>query len=120
MNTLAFYNHHCLVYGLENGLVYESDVRKPEKPVCCWNYSKSPVLSVLPVQQTRAGSGGDGFRIVIGRQDGTVNILDNFNSAAEVGYLTGSDCDPIYQLVFDGKSIFTACRDGKVRKYFLN
>ncbi|EFC49558.1 predicted protein [Naegleria gruberi] len=33
--------------------------------------------------------------------------------------LTGADCDPIYKVISstDGKKVYTACRDGKVRQY---
>jgi proteasomal ATPase-associated factor 1 len=31
--------------------------------------------------------------------------------------LTGSDCDHIYKVVCDNSHVYTACRDGLIRKY---
>ena len=56
--------------------------------------------------------------LVIGRQDGTVSYITK--EMNQMIHLTGSDCDPIYDIAYDGKFIFTACRDGKVRKYLLD
>ncbi|KOB70407.1 putative WD-repeat protein [Operophtera brumata] len=77
-----------------------------------WHESASPVLSlsVLPNQM-----------FILGRQDGacTVISLQEAYSATRV-YLTGSDCDGIRDIAFNGKWIFTGCRDTLVRKYDLN
>jgi len=34
--------------------------------------------------------------------------------------MTGSDCDPVYRAVSDGRSLFTCCRDSVIRRYSLN
>ena len=34
--------------------------------------------------------------------------------------LTGSDCDPVYRAVTDGRSLFTCCRDSLIRRYALS
>lgn len=31
--------------------------------------------------------------------------------------LTGPDCDPVYDISFDGSCIYTACRDAIIRKH---
>jgi proteasomal ATPase-associated factor 1 len=31
--------------------------------------------------------------------------------------LTGPDCDPVYDISFDGTYVYTSCRDAAVRKY---
>nr|XP_027205294.1 proteasomal ATPase-associated factor 1-like [Dermatophagoides pteronyssinus] len=73
--------------------------------------SRSPVLSMISVRRPFNG-------FVVSHQDGSVDFhYDNHN---QLLHLTGSDCDPIYQIVYDDKFIYTACRDGKVRKYYLN
>ena len=33
--------------------------------------------------------------------------------------LTGPDCDPVYKVATDGTYMYTACRDGGVRKYHM-
>ncbi|XP_017494122.1 PREDICTED: proteasomal ATPase-associated factor 1-like [Rhagoletis zephyria] len=56
--------------------------------------------------------------VLVGRQDGTVTFV--YDDQKQVIHLTGSDCDPVYDLAYDSKFIYSACRDGKVRKYLLN
>lgn len=58
---------------------------------------------------------------VSGRQDGncTVMSLQEAHAALRV-QLTGSDCDGIRDLSFNGKWIFAACRDSNIRKYDYN
>lgn len=58
------------------------------------------------------------YGIVVGRQDGTVTF--HYEDNKQIVHLTGSDCDPIYDIAYDDKFVYTACRDGKVRKYLLN
>lgn len=77
-----------------------------------WHESSNPILSMtaLPNQM-----------FIIGRQDGicTVISLQEAHSAIRV-YLTGSDCDGIRDIAFNGKWFFTGCRDTLVRKYDFN
>ncbi|KAJ0182378.1 hypothetical protein K1T71_001747 [Dendrolimus kikuchii] len=77
-----------------------------------WHESANPVLSLatLPNQM-----------FVVGRQDGTCTIisLQDSHSAIRV-QLTGSDCDGIRDISFNGKWILTGCRDTVVRKYDFN
>ncbi|KAI8438770.1 hypothetical protein MSG28_011161 [Choristoneura fumiferana] len=74
--------------------------------------SASPVLSLaaLPNQM-----------FAVGRQDGTCTVmsLQEAHSTTRV-QLTGSDCDGIRDIAFNGKWIFAACRDCNVRKYDFN
>jgi len=42
--------------------------------------------------------------------------LDDDNKAIE---LTGPDCDPVYKVAVNDYHLFTACRDGIIRKYDL-
>ena len=111
MNQVVFLKEHNFAYGTQEGLVYESDLRNPGRPLYFWNYSHSPVLSLLSVRRPFDG-------LVIGRGDGSVNFV--YENHQEVVHLTGSDCDPIYHIAYDNNFIYTACRDGKVRKYLLN
>jgi len=69
--------------------------------------SSSPVLCLRYI--AKLGS------LVVGRQDGSVTVDSNSTDVRII--LTGSDTDPIYSVSDDGTSIFTACRDGIVRKY---
>ncbi|CAL4063051.1 unnamed protein product, partial [Meganyctiphanes norvegica] len=52
---------------------------------------------------------------LVGRRDGLCQYytLDGTNPCQ----LTGSDCDPIYSCASDNTHVYTASRDGKIRKY---
>ncbi|CAK1602268.1 unnamed protein product [Parnassius mnemosyne] len=58
---------------------------------------------------------------VVGRQDGTCTVysMQEAHNAVRV-QLTGSDCDGIRDIAFNGKWILTACRDRNIRKYDYN
>jgi len=34
--------------------------------------------------------------------------------------MTGSDCDPVYRAVTDGRNLFTCSRDSVIRRYALS
>ncbi|XP_061709182.1 proteasomal ATPase-associated factor 1-like [Cydia pomonella] len=74
--------------------------------------SASPVLSMVTLPNQM---------FAVGRQDGTCTVmsLHEAHGATRV-QLTGSDCDGIRDLAFNGKWIFAACRDCNVRKYDFN
>ena len=111
VNCVTFCKEFHFAIGTQNGLLYEYDLRKPEQAVSSWNFSTSPILSILSLRRPFDG-------ILVGRQDGSVTFV--YENDKQVVHLTGSDCDSIHELAYDGKFIFTACRDGKVRKYLLN
>ncbi|RVE51084.1 hypothetical protein evm_004227 [Chilo suppressalis] len=77
-----------------------------------WNESASPVLSMIALPNQL---------FVVGRQDGTCTVL-SLNKSYNMTrvQLTGSDCDGIRDLSFNGKWIFAGCRDTNVRKYDFN
>lgn len=77
-----------------------------------WHESANPVLSlaVLPNQM-----------FVIGRQDGTCTVMSLLKGHNNIRVqLTGSDCDGIRDIAFNGKWIFACCRDTNIRKYDFN
>lgn len=111
VNSVQFHKENNFVYGTQSGDVFERDLRKPEEVVAQWSFSKSPVLCILSLSRPFNG-------LLIGRQDGTVTFV--YDNLKQIVHLTGADCDPIYELATDSKFIYSACRDGKVRKYLLN
>lgn len=111
VNSVQFHKNHHFVYGTQSGDLFERDLRKPEQPISRWCFSKSPVLSIMSLCRPFSG-------VLVGRQDGTVTFV--YDDQKQVIHLTGSDCDPVYDLAYDSKFIYSACRDGKVRKYLLN
>lgn len=100
-----------LIVGCSNGKICQLNLRdgsiRKE-----WHESANPVLSLatLPNQM-----------FIAGRQDGTCTIISLQESYAAVRVqLTGSDCDGIRDISFNGKWIFTGCRDTVIRKYDFN
>ncbi|CAG9796434.1 unnamed protein product [Diatraea saccharalis] len=77
-----------------------------------WEESASPVLSLIALPNQL---------FVVGRQDGTCTVLSLQQSYAMTRVqLTGSDCDGIRDLSFNGKWIIAGCRDSHIRKYDFN
>lgn len=77
-----------------------------------WHESANPILSLQPLPNQM---------FITGRQDGTCTVLslNDAHKAIRV-QLTGSDCDGIRDIAFNGKWIFAACRDALIRKYDFN
>ncbi|XP_053615931.1 proteasomal ATPase-associated factor 1 [Plodia interpunctella] len=77
-----------------------------------WHESANPVLSLAALSNQL---------FVVGRQDGTCTVMSLNDAHNNVRVqLTGSDCDGIRDLAFNGKWIYAACRDTHVRKYDYN
>ena len=60
--------------------------------------------------------------ILAGKHDGTCVWYGTTDSAEENErriVLSGADADPVYSLASSGKHVFTAARDGCIRKYCL-
>lgn len=111
VNCVTFNDTHNFAFGTQSGQLYQYNLHRPDEPITCESNSTSPILSIRSVNKPMVG-------LVIGRQDGTVSYITK--EMNQMIHLTGSDCDPIYDIAYDGKFIFTACRDGKVRKYLLD
>lgn len=92
------------VVGLSNGCLDVVDAATlTTRPLA--HHSASPVESLTP------HAGG----VLAGRRDGTCQFYTLDGSSPY--QLTGSDCDPIYKISSDSNYIYTACRDGVIRKY---
>ncbi|XP_069176107.1 proteasomal ATPase-associated factor 1 isoform X2 [Procambarus clarkii] len=92
------------VVGLSDGCLKIIDaVSLTTRPLA--HHSASQVESLTPHR------GG----VLAGRRDGTCQFYKLDGSSPY--QLTGSDCDPIYKIASDSNYIYTACRDGIIRKY---
>lgn len=81
-----------------------------ENPVfVTWKETNSPALCALGYEEK-------GF--FIGHNDGACiyRAIDDLNYPIRLS-LTGSNGDPIYDICRDSQFVYTACRDGVVRKY---
>ncbi|XP_064601031.1 proteasomal ATPase-associated factor 1-like [Liolophura sinensis] len=108
VNSCTFISPESAVCGTEDGHVTVIDLRNYRVPLKEWKEQRSSILSLLPFKQGFFASSGDGscFR-----------VTEEFKTDLE---LTGPDCDPVYKVVNDAQTIYTACRDGLIRKYRLD
>ncbi|XP_006627858.2 proteasomal ATPase-associated factor 1 isoform X1 [Lepisosteus oculatus] len=107
-NCCTFLSCVSLVAGTQDGKIYKLDARCLRSPVQVIHRSGAPVHSLVPFREGFIVTQGDGSCFMI-QQD-----LDH---AIE---LTGPEADPVYKATSWGKSVFTCCRDGLVRKYQLS
>ncbi|XP_013197205.1 proteasomal ATPase-associated factor 1 isoform X2 [Amyelois transitella] len=102
---------NSIIAGCSNGKVVQLNLQDGAL-IKEWHESASPVLCLASLTN---------HLFVVGRQDGTCTVL-SLNDAHNTlrVYLTGSDCDGIRDISFNGKWIFAGCRDSYVRKYDYN
>ncbi|RXG54311.1 Proteasomal ATPase-associated factor 1 [Armadillidium vulgare] len=104
--SLCWLPNYFLILGLEDGRVMAVDCKKiTEVPQLLCHDSASSILCVKPLKS--------GF--VLGRRDGLCQFY-TLDGTSKV-QLTGSNCDPIYDVSVDSNFVYTACRDKTIRKY---
>ena len=114
VNCIAVLSAEQFVVGCQDGQILLYEYQQPSQPLVKWYESNSAVLCILPVKEI-------GF--FVGKADGTcvyhkvpTKSKDDKCRSVRVE-LTGPDCDPVYDISYDGSYIYTACRDAAVRKY---
>jgi len=105
VNCVSWLSDVRVVCGTEDGHFYSWDIRNTNHPMHHHKYNRGSILSCMPY---RAGA-------VLSTSDGSCCLLDQ-NLSCNVE-LTGSDCDPVYGVAQDNRYVYTACRDGIIRKY---
>lgn len=106
VNSIALFGKEQFVVGCQNGQIIFYNFKNIENSKN-HHESNSCVLSLLSFKDVG---------IFVSRADGTVLFLPVNGSSKRIS-LTGPNCDPIYDMAFNGKYIFTCCRDGVVRQY---
>lgn len=108
VNCCTFLSENTAVCGTQNGKLSIIDLRNYNVPLKEFKTSNSAIESLYPHR--------GGF--FISAHDGSCHYVNNqYDSYLS---LTGPDCDPVYRVVCNNNYIFTACRDGHIRKYRLN
>uniref|UniRef100_A0A8D8YIC0 Proteasomal ATPase-associated factor 1 n=1 Tax=Cacopsylla melanoneura TaxID=428564 RepID=A0A8D8YIC0_9HEMI len=115
VKCVKFINDQQCLVGLSNGKVIQYQLKLTSNQSIeatvtkSWHYTDSCVQCILPCTQ---------YGFFAGYHDGhcVFQLYDNDNCQV---HLTGSLFDPIYDMTYDGANIYTACRDGKVRKYLF-
>lgn len=111
VNAVKFFDENYIVAGTENGKI--SIIRVPDMSVMTEIHdSESSVQSIKILR--------NGF--LAGKYDGACiwYSFDGSNIGHERIILTGSDVDPINDITKDEEYVYTASRDGSIRKYSIH
>ena len=114
VNAISFLEENMLLIGCENGKIICLSIPQL-KPLWVFHDSDSSVLSLLSLSRL------NGF--IAGKLDGSCifyAIKSDKQIADERVLLSGADADPINSIKSDGSYIYTASRDGKIRKYNIS
>ena len=96
-------------------------MRRPELPVAhVDNRSRGGILSLQVIDGRLWATSSDGSAYSCGDHIFTKLGASDAAKKGPTIELTGADCEPVTRLVSDGRNMFTACRDGIIRKYQLN
>lgn len=111
--------------GCQGGEILTFEMRKGSPAVIrqIVSATQTPILDLmLHPRSPKPSRPGTDFCFWAAKSDGTCCLINPVFTAehpTRIVQLTGSDCDPVYQIKHDGSSIFTACRDGLIRRYSI-
>ncbi|XP_014674763.1 PREDICTED: proteasomal ATPase-associated factor 1-like isoform X2 [Priapulus caudatus] len=108
VNTCAFLSSTEVICGLQNGQLYRYDIRNISSPLQHWGESRGPILCVVPFHNGILLSTGDGSC-----------LYRDVTKAESTLEFSGSDGDAIHQVAHAGRTVYTACRDGCIRKFSI-
>lgn len=122
VNTCLAIDDRTFAYGLQDGTFAVADVRNMKSSLHVEKESRGAILNIQPFR-----SGG----FLVSTQDGSVFYVPNKVSASAsssggtsgetVMELTGPESDPVYKIATQGNNVvFTASRDGMVRKFLID
>ena len=124
-NSVVATGPNSFAVGCQGGEIATFDLRKIVPPRIIHSATPTPILSLLshPRSPSSKPSSDEGSRFFwAGKHDGTCVLINPTNNekSKNMVQLSGSDYDPIYSVKHDGNYIYTACRDGVIRKYAIN
>ncbi len=113
--------------GCQGGEILTFDLRKSSSSMRqIVSATQTPILDLMmhPRSPKPNRPGVDEFNrsFWAAKSDGTCVLINPAFSAEKptrLVQLTGPDCDPVYQIKHDGNNIYTACRDGNIRRYSI-
>ncbi|XP_078485958.1 proteasomal ATPase-associated factor 1-like isoform X2 [Ciona intestinalis] len=124
VNCCCYLDDSVLVVGSHDGTIVVFDIKDTSHPLAKKQICGSPVLSLSNSNQDSSfwASFGDGrcslLKMTSSLPQGGANGDNNRPNIKIVYELTGPDCDPVYKVsVTKTNWVFTASRDGVVRKY---
>lgn len=119
VNCCCYVNDSVVACGTQDSTLHCIDLRVPSCPLSSTKEARSAILSVMSLGQNFIFTAGDGSCVCVKTAALTGAAVDAEDEQL-CTELTGSDCDPVYRAVSDGRSLFTCCRDSVIRRYTLN
>jgi len=123
--AIAAIGPNTFAVGCQGGQIVTFDLRKvvPSKEMS--PATPTPILDLMCHPRTpigvKPGSDESSRYFWAAKNDGTCSLVNpNVAEGSHFVQLTGPDCDPVYKIKQDGNNIYTACRDGVIRKYSIN
>lgn len=107
VNSVIFLSDSYFIVGCQDGEIHMYSIEDTKQAFKTWFESNSAVLSLLPYKEK-------GF--FSSHADGSVEYR-HVSSDTNRLMLTGPDCDPVYDVVTDGRFIYTCSRDSQIRRY---
>ncbi|VDL72948.1 unnamed protein product [Nippostrongylus brasiliensis] len=112
--------YHIVYIGDEQGMVSVYDA-KTKSFICRLKTDRAGVIKIMAREEGLfvAFSSVIPLTVVVVGDGSMCCYARDFspNEVCPLYEFTGSDCDPIYDFCFNKKHLFTACRDGVVRRY---
>lgn len=108
-----FCDPNSFALGLSNGKTIRFKIKQTSpqgitvSPVSFSHFTDSCVLCVLPYKE---------FGFFSGHHDGHC-VFHFYNDESRQVHLTGPLFDPVFDICYDGTCVYTASRDGNIRKY---
>lgn len=117
VNRVVQVGYNSFAGGCQGGEILVFQLNSLSQPIKILSPTSSPILDLL-IHPHKTDSNISSFWASKG--DGTCVLINpSIQPCSKVIQLTGPDCDPVYQLRNDLDFIYSACRDGLIRKYSL-
>jgi len=115
-NDCLVLSDHTYVYGLQDGTLAVMDMRNVSRTLFVERESRGAVLNLCRFRSGFLAATQDGSVVYIPEK-----VFNRGQGSEMVLELTGPEVDPVYKVAVQGRnSIFTACRDGCIRKYLID
>nr|CAB3264620.1 proteasomal ATPase-associated factor 1-like [Phallusia mammillata] len=119
VNCCCFVNDRLVAAGCQNGTIHIIDLHETSAPILTDSSTESHVLSMHPSNICK-----DQPSFWVGFANGRCALMkvvasDKRSQSLKIVHeLTGPDCDAVYEVTEANDGfVYTACRDGSVRKY---
>jgi len=109
VNCCTFVDEHEIFAGCHSGELFQFDLRNLSTPVSVISIGNSPIHYISRFFN----------HLTLCRGDGSVQLIDT-SKLLETIQLTGANADAIYRICSHGNVLYSASRDGAIRKYQMN